>query len=642
MKYLFLHIILLFNLIGISQNSIIIDSLKSELLVTEGEDYAKNLIDISMYFQFEEGGFDSMFVYLEQSLKLSKEIGYLDGEVRSHYFLGTANWYRDSNFKQALYHFKETRKLMQGSKNLNQVQAVENAIGVIYGFLGEYEEAIHHYNEANKIAEDKGDYGVLSMTANNIAIIYSKIPDIDRAIEYRYQSLKYLERDKSNDKPINYINTTLSLVTLLLEKDSLQKAERIIYDLKPNVEELNQTRETARLRYAEMCLSFKRGDVKGIIPSATQLLNRYKGVIGVDEAMYSKSLSLLCFAHIEGGNFIKAKQLLQELTPIKSTRDRFLRASILKDIAQLANDIGLYDEAIVHQLEYSALHDSLMNESTHRKILELQAEYDLAKKERELEKQERDNIILKQRNTLYLSLLAILALVGLYIYQSLKRRSQKDQEKINQIEQKMLSLQMNPHFVFNAISSIQNYLFDENDSKAAITHLATFANLMRQILENSREKFITLDSEVAFLENYLKMQKLRFDDKFDYTISIEEDIDPHDLKIPPLITQPFVENAIEHGKVYLLEDGLININIRKEEGQLVLYILDNGIGLESDNDEPKSSSIVKKKSLSIAITKERLSLLSKLFKATYQLSIEQQKSRGTMVQINLPILPFNT
>ncbi len=200
---------------------------------------------------------------------------------------------------------------------------------------------------------------------------------------------------------------------------------------------------------------------------------------------------------------------------------------------------------------------------------------------------------------------------------------------------------MNPHFIFNAISSIQNYLFDEGDSKKAIQHLSTFATLMRQMLENSRERFIPLEEEIEFLQNYLNLQKLRFDEKFSYKINISDDINSGTLSIPPLLTQPFIENAIDHGKIYLAKNGLLKINIFKHKGDLVIQIVDNGVGIDNKNanDQPL---VIKKKSLSIAITNERLRLLSKLMKNKFHLEIKPNETgQGTTVNLNVPTISLS-
>jgi LytS/YehU family sensor histidine kinase len=208
-----------------------------------------------------------------------------------------------------------------------------------------------------------------------------------------------------------------------------------------------------------------------------------------------------------------------------------------------------------------------------------------------------------------------------------------------EIEQRLLRSQLNPHFIFNAISSIQNYLFDRNDLSKALTYMSKLADLMRQILENSREENVTLSEEINTLNNYLALQQLRYNNQFGFHINVGSAINTDELLVPPLIAQPFVENAIEHGMIYRKEDGevIINFDLRKDE--LVIKIKDNGKGFETVD---KTSKVVsqKKKSLSTQITKERLKYISKLSNKKFHLLINSITGSGTEVTINLPIL-FN-
>jgi sensor histidine kinase YesM len=177
-----------------------------------------------------------------------------------------------------------------------------------------------------------------------------------------------------------------------------------------------------------------------------------------------------------------------------------------------------------------------------------------------------------------------------------------------QLEQQLLRSQMNPHFIFNSLIAIESFIY-RNEPKEAGKYLSGFARLMRLILENSREEFVPLEREVQTLEHYLRLQKLRYDDAFDYAIHVEENIDSSIIEIPPMLAQPFIENAIEHGLKGLDKKGHIRINFFLKNDDLVFEVLDNGVGFE------KTKTLQGKgnghRSLAIAITQDRLKNLNK-------------------------------
>ncbi len=222
-------------------------------------------------------------------------------------------------------------------------------------------------------------------------------------------------------------------------------------------------------------------------------------------------------------------------------------------------------------------------------------------------------------------------------------------EAMLQTEQQLLRTQINPHFLFNSLATVQNF-FLNNDTKNSVLYLGKFAKLMRQILENSRENLISLHSEIEMLENYLDLQKIRFSGNFDYTILLDDDLDKYYTQIPPMLAQPFVENALEHGFSHKNEHGLLEISfkIEEESGEkmLVLEILDNGVGLELSK-ELRSEAKKEYKSLALTITQERLALLSKKFSKKCYLTIKNrentlqeglQEVAGTHVKIFLPLI----
>ena len=167
---------------------------------------------------------------------------------------------------------------------------------------------------------------------------------------------------------------------------------------------------------------------------------------------------------------------------------------------------------------------------------------------------------------------------------------------------------MNPHFIFNSLASIQNSIINEEPKKAS-KYLARFSKLVRSILDSTVQEFIPLEQEITTIENYLELQKIRFPEKFDYTIEVDERLDTESVQIPPMLTQPFIENSIEHAIKHKDSKGKIDVRFKLQNGTLELEVEGDGIGrqraMEIHNQQDQGH-----KSMATAITLERIRILS--------------------------------
>jgi len=194
-------------------------------------------------------------------------------------------------------------------------------------------------------------------------------------------------------------------------------------------------------------------------------------------------------------------------------------------------------------------------------------------------------------------------------------------EKFNiELEQKLLRSQMNPHFVFNSLTSIQNYVLGNHSFKAS-HYLAKFSKLLRLILENSRNNTITLQREVQTLDHYLNLQKIRYEDKFEFQLAVDPSLDQEAIKIPPMLTQPFVENAIEHGFKPADYRGKLTVRIEGKNDYIKAIIEDNGIGIRGSQRLRDQSENVHQ-SLATRISEERIKNINRFNKRKIILYIE--------------------
>jgi sensor histidine kinase YesM len=208
------------------------------------------------------------------------------------------------------------------------------------------------------------------------------------------------------------------------------------------------------------------------------------------------------------------------------------------------------------------------------------------------------------------------------------------------MQQRLLRTQMNPHFIFNALSAIQVYIL-ENDTKKSSSFLSNFATLMRQVLRSSQYEYVTIAEEIKMLGYYLELQQLRFIEPFSFQIETDPKLDENYVLIPPMITQPFIENAIEHGIRSRGENGQVHVRFINHNDRLGIEIEDNGIGWKPSKENGDMDK--KHESMAIKITHERLEVIKKVTKKKTHLEIIDLQEKmpdktGVLVRMEIPII----
>jgi streptogramin lyase/signal transduction histidine kinase len=222
-----------------------------------------------------------------------------------------------------------------------------------------------------------------------------------------------------------------------------------------------------------------------------------------------------------------------------------------------------------------------------------------------------------------------------------KQREAEYQQRIAQTEISALRAQMNPHFIFNCLNSIQ-YFTASNEADTASEYLSKFSRLIRLVLENSRSEKVTLTNELETLRLYIEMEAMRFQQKVRYEINVSDEVDTDTIQIPPLLVQPFVENAIWHGLMHKETGGLVTIAVKQpSEGLLRIEVIDDGVG-RLKATELKSKSVIKHKSFGMKVTTERIELINQLYQTNTSVKINDLKDDwgravGTEVVVEIPI-----
>jgi LytS/YehU family sensor histidine kinase len=223
-------------------------------------------------------------------------------------------------------------------------------------------------------------------------------------------------------------------------------------------------------------------------------------------------------------------------------------------------------------------------------------------------------------------------LLAYFMFKNIKQQKLAN----NLLALKSMRSQMNPHFIFNALNSVNSFIA-VNDERNANRYLSEFSVLMRAVLENSDEDFIPLTKEIELLELYTKLEHNRFKEKFDYQILVDENINLDQFSIPPMLLQPYIENAIWHGLRYKKQKGNLAILIhKKDEESVKIVIKDNGIGREK-SQELKTKNQLKQKSKGMSTIKNRIAILNDMYKERISVKVTNvlENGEGTKVELLL-------
>ena len=435
-----------------------------------------------------------------------------------------------------------TAKKLAIKYNITDLVASSNsALSFIYYSNQDYLKALEYLLSSEKILIKENKTEELSAVYNNMAILYKKMGQFNKAILYNNKSLQ-ISIDENHFLGIGKSYSNIGRIHAI--QGNLNKAitfynKAIEVNLKNNI--------SNSVPYENI------GEAYSKMNQVKQAENYFKKALNIE---------------LNNQNNSKIKNLY----------------TILLEIFIKNKD---FEKAYKYQQKIEAITKTIVKHDNDEKIRMIENQYLLSKKQQELINTKRTS---KNQFLFFIALTFLLLFLGLFIIQRNKNNKLKIQKEKIMLEQRVLRSQMNPHFIFNALSAIQNSLLDNEPIKSA-SYLSRFAKLIRQNFDFINEKTILLCDEIDALKNYLDTQKMRFQNKFDYEINIFADVDINSIEIPPILLQPFIENAIEHGFKNKKETGLITINISKKNNFICYEIKDNGHGIATKNKTNKLHAI---------------------------------------------------
>lgn len=613
-----------------------IDSLKRVFKVTK-TDTAKVNIYNHLAFEFKESYTDSATYYALKAEKLGAKIDFQEGLANAAINLGNVNIIL-GNYPEAKKQFGKAKIIFESllesdEENKTIIYGLArcySSLGVIFSQEGNYYEALDNYQNGLKLYKKINQKNAISKSYNNIGIVYKSRGNNAKALEYFKNALKIQEEIGEQTIPVTLTN----IGVVYFEDNKLPQAHSYYTKAEKLFKTIENTRGLALLQNYW-------GDYYIKIKATTKAEEHYKKSLELYESIQNKfgaSLALynLGTLYFKQGKYEAAMSFASKsLTYAKEIGvldQTYHSEKLVSDIYGEQNQPAL---SLKHYKNYIIIRDSLNTMESTKKFDRAEMDFEFQKKEALFqEKNKREHLLL------LFSIIGTLLLIGLIIVlinrHQVKRRLTL-QKEVAEYEQKALHLQMNPHFVFNCLGSISSFIV-QNGTDSALKYLSKFSKLMRLTLEYSKDALIPIDKEIESLQNYLELEQLRFHDKFEFLIKSSESVE-FNMGLPPLLIQPFVENAILHGLVPKEGSGMIIVDFDVQNDQLVCTITDNGIGI-TKSTAIKENSMKAHKSMALEITKKRLEIMEATISKSAQIEIKELEEnnivKGTRVTLRLP------
>ncbi|MEM6830444.1 MAG: tetratricopeptide repeat protein [Bacteroidota bacterium] len=614
-------------------------SLEIDLMVEDSTDLAKSYYELGVLYGMKDD-YENASKNYQKSYELSQKIpddtpwlalvglGILQAQL--------------GQYDSSLIYFQKVKQLVPEDDYLNQSIASTN-IGSVYLETGDYSKAQEYMLQALAFSEKIDDREGITYALRDLGTIFYRIGDYRKAEEYFQRSIESAKR--SHDL-VSVASAQEGLGVVYNETDQLPKAIKLLSFASHTFDSLGMITSslTAKIAIGDIYLKQQRYDLASTIFQACLTILDDLGTENNKPHLYNQ-LAKVSMETASLSDALRYRKLA--VASGLKTFDREELKEAYKGLSETYDALNQPIQAYQFIKQYYRYKDSLINEENLKTINQLQIQYETEKKEQqitslnqqariqELELSKKDQELSRMALAGIILLLLLVISILLILFFNYRKRLKAKQER-TALEQKLLRTQMNPHFLFNSLMSIQKFIY-QNKADEGVAYIAKFARLVRLILENSRDEYISMEREIETLELYLELQKVRLGAPFDYEIIIDPSMEPEMEKVPPMFAQPFIENTIEHGFNNLPHKGLVTIGFGMREDKISFTIEDNGTGLKKEAAASQTH-----RSLAIDITKERLSHLYKggLQKAQFTIknrTNQQESVVGTHVSFVVPI-----
>lgn len=538
---------------------------------------------------FDKNNLDSAEFYLKEAEVMYKKIDCGDGVLWNTYKQRFQVYWSRSDFPNAQeYGFKFLRSA-EVAENYYEQAIANTMIAIVFYRTGQFDKGIVFNDKAAELLTDITD---LKEKQNLLYFLFA-----------RYMS--------------HYLNTE--------SKSSIEKS------LKYNLQHLalsKQLKDTVQFARSYFNLSGTEDENKNWIKSMAYLDSGYVYMDKTD------SLDLFDY-HVNKASLLLELKKYKDasvfadssLSFVIKTGNKFGISESYRFISEIAQAEGNYKKALDYSKLERGIKDSIHNVERTEAVAEIEKKYNQAKNEQTIQE-----LSFQKKIYLLATSVGLMAIVALIFF--IRQQRFKNKKNILETEQRLNRARMNPHFFFNALSSLQKFALTGADGNAMASNLSKFSHIMRETLESTYKEYVTIEQEMEFLHEYLDVQKMRFPQAFTFKIEAVNGLEIHEILIPSMIIQPFVENSIEHGFSGINYPGEVLIRFEQVENEVLIEIKDNGKGLTgSSKDDNEHISRANQ------IIRDRIYLLNIKLKSKAGFSINNASSGlGVEVRINLPLL----
>ncbi len=551
---------------------------------------------------------DIHFYWKQYDLAVTNYRISLQSESTNNVRLKLGNAYnKNGNYQESLSIFN-----VIDADDLSNWQKIElyEGFGDVYINIGNYTSAINNYKKGLEVA--------------NTHLIKPKSTDLTSKIAQTY------ELSGANDEAEDYYGQSLDLASQENKRRAIEEKVKVA-----DFENRSGSYEDEIKLRQEVIEEIDDIELDSIIDNESAITSQ-KQNYKIGNAYFLQNDLNNAIPYLE-----------KSIEEAEESQDLVVKKDATRKLSEVYRDAGDFDKAQLAYSQYMELVDALYIKKEQEISQATRFRNDLFDKQNRINSLESDRALSKtiyelseERNKrqeiIIFSLIGgvlLLLIAGYFMYKSIRQQKLAN----NLLALKSLRSQMNPHFIFNALNSVNSFIAN-NDERTANKYLSDFSLLMRAVLENSEEDFIPLDKEIELLEMYTKLEHFRFKDKFDYKIIIEDSVSVDEFQIPPMLLQPYIENAVWHGLRYKNTKGNLHITISQPKTeQITITIADDGIGRKKSK-AMKTENQKKHNSKGLSNIKKRVEILNEMYKDKVDVFIEDYQpteDTGTKVVVTL-------
>ncbi len=570
--------------------------------------------------------------YSDSVLRLSRKLNYPKGiglghSAHGYYYCMERDW------SKSKYNLQKADSIFERLGDKPAIMTNKGFYTLYYFYQKEFDKELQLLFELLEYNEKKGAKPDVAKICGRIAIALTQLQRYNEAKDYYLRAIHIREELK------DFVGKSMILINLggmLAQQDRFKEAG-------PYLEEALSIQQTYKQQNVIMYCQANLAHVY------VETGKAHKGLelAAECETYFQKqkdTFNLAKLSLIQAIGYTKLKQFDKALS-ILGEKHKLIKGNklyaiqegnLLWEYYKVYKAMGKTEVALQYFEQANEVREQNDQLDVQHGISRMKEEYETEKKQAENRQLKRDNELkdlqIRQRNYLVFGAILLLILICIMAVIIIRNNRLRSEKATMEMEQRLLQSQMNPHFTFNVLHAIHTFML-RKDTEESGKLLTSFARLVRAILQHSSKDSIPLSDELNWLRDYIRLQQLRFTDSFNYTIEIDEQLSSDNVLLPPMLIQPFIENAIEHGFSDSDKSGELHISYKKTDKELEIRISDNGKGFSME-DQPREKK--SHESVAIQITEKRIQLLNKKRKGAFKFEISSVPMQGTTVFFTIP------